>query len=79
MKSVATHAPHDGRAVARIHDARRAALEGELADAAHVAVDVVAPGPARDGVDGDVCGICQFPFEGCPPGCLLYTSDAADE
>ncbi|CAH0376108.1 unnamed protein product, partial [Pelagomonas calceolata] len=50
VERVATHAPDHRRAIPRIHDARRAALEGELADAAHVAVHVVAPGPARDGV-----------------------------
>ena len=29
-----------------------------------------------DDVDGDVCGICQFPFEGCPPG-VMYPGDGA--
>lgn len=29
-----------------------------------------------DDVDGDVCGICQMPFEGCPPG-VLYPGDGA--
>ena len=29
-----------------------------------------------DDVDGDVCGICQMPFEGCPPG-VMYPGDGA--
>ncbi|KAJ8603014.1 hypothetical protein CTAYLR_001557 [Chrysophaeum taylorii] len=29
-----------------------------------------------DHVDGDVCGICQMPFEGCPPG-VKFPGDGA--
>lgn len=29
----------------------------------------------EDGEEGDVCGICRVPYEGCCPGCKMPGDD----